>query len=189
LFDCVYASVEATAKKYARHEDLSSDDATVIWTGDGAIVALKAPFDHLAPLHLTARFRALWNARKWPYYLKSAGTKIPQLHVAAHTGFCRWLRTPTLRSPLFECSNCFGVDLNVLSRLAQFSGPGDFVTSEELVHQLNLVDSRCRVLLDDASTVEFEFDHEPQTGTVSGKGTESYTYRMFRVVHREESVS
>jgi hypothetical protein len=176
----VYGAVEETAKTYASDERLSSDDATVAWLGDGAIVAMKAPFTPLAPLRLTARFRQRWNDAAWVNYRRVTSQRVPKLHVAAHCGECRWLRTPTLRSPLFECSNCFGVELNVLTRLAALSGPDEYICSEALHGCLYLAGGRCNIDLGRGLFIGFDFDSEPRTGSVGGKGAGSIHLSAFR---------
>ncbi len=147
LFSCVYNSVDLVRSEILEHgsptsrRELGSDDATVIWTGDGAILALKSPFDKYTPLKLTHHFLTQWNSESWTSYweeLDNGWSAPPKLHVATHVGQCRWLSTPTLRSPLFEVSNCFGVDINILARLSTFStSNGEFVISEAHYKSLN----------------------------------------------------
>lgn len=63
LFSAVYSSMESLAQSITKDEDkrklLSSDDATVMWTGDGAIVAMKSPFDIFSPIILSYILRPL----------------------------------------------------------------------------------------------------------------------------------
>jgi len=139
LFSCVYDSMNEIKEEIYQYGDigskreLSADDATVIWTGDGAIIALKSPFDLYTPLKLSFHFMQFWERKEWTLYKneKCDWNITPKLHIAAHIGECRWLSTPTLRSPLFEVSNCFGVDINILARISTFStSNGEFVLSE-----------------------------------------------------------
>ncbi len=144
LFSCVYKAVDEISANVAKdknlNKELSSDDATVTWTGDGAIVALKFPFDILTPLKLSYYFNYFWQKLKWiNYQLKQGSNKaLPKVHISIHSGECRWLKTPTLRSPLFEVSNCFGADINILVRISTFSTEnGDFVVSEDYYQKVS----------------------------------------------------
>jgi hypothetical protein len=136
MFRSVYDAVAKLSNKLkdtnGNKREFLSDDATVIWTGDGAIVALKEPFDINSPLFLTHFFTESWNKEaNWKNYTTYFDSEtFPKVHIALHNGDCRWLQTPTLRSPLFEVANCFGVDVNEVSRIGACSGgDGTFLTS------------------------------------------------------------
>jgi copper chaperone CopZ len=136
MFRSVYDAVAKLSNKLkdtnGNKREFLSDDATVIWTGDGAIVALKEPFDINSPLFLTHFFTESWNKKaNWTNYKTYFNSEaFPKVHIALHNGDCRWLQTPTLRSPLFEVANCFGVDVNEVSRIGACSGgDGTFLTS------------------------------------------------------------
>ena len=187
LFGCVYDSVNEVSIDILKSDDikkkieLGSDDATVIWTGDGAIVAVKSPFDLLTPLKLTYYFNKKWTRLDWLKYRLEAKDEnsTPKVHMAVHSGECRWLKTPTLRSPLFEVSNCFGVDINLLARIATFStSNGDFVASKSYAKKLNLPKENSYILpLSDASC-EVQFT-KTYTGKIKGKNQEKFSYKFF----------
>lgn len=184
IFNCVYAAVNEVAKIVKSQEDigkeLTSDDATVIWTGDGAIVATKFPFGRHTPLLLTSAFCEHWKDENWSHYQKSMNTQdIPKVHIAAHRGNCRWLQTPTLRSPLFEVSNCFGVDINLLARLANFSSEdGEFIISEEYYNELDVQNQTCVLKLINGKKQHIKFS-DLKSGIVEGKSDAVFVFREF----------
>jgi hypothetical protein len=185
IFNCVYASVNEVAKiiradpKHGR--ELTSDDATVIWTGDGAIVATKFPFGINTPLLLTSFFVEFWEQEdNWKNYRYSTKTKdTPKVHIASHFGNCRWLQTPTLRSPLFEISNCFGVDINLLARIATFSTEnGEYIISNEYFNELEKSENEYELKLQKGKAQKIGFS-ENKNSQVVGKGTVHFNYREF----------
>jgi hypothetical protein len=191
IFNCVYASVNEVAKIIRSNQEqareLTSDDATVIWTGDGAIVAMKYPFGVDTPLLLTSYFNYFWrNEENWTNFnfdgkskFTQRNAEIPKVHIAAHSGDCRWLQTPTLRSPLFEISNCFGVDINLLARIATFSSEnGEFIISEDYFRELKKVRGNYILKLDDSKEQKITFS-DKKINEVSGKGNVKFKYREF----------
>jgi hypothetical protein len=194
LFKCIYLSMaeltDFVGQDPVVRKELTSDDATVIWTGDGAIVAMKAPFSVTSPFVLSHMFTRYWqDSANWRDFRASRDAEIPKLHMAAHVGGCRWLKTPTLRSPIFEVSNCFGVPINVLARISNFSGPdGDYISSPELLSKLAQFKGDGEVPGDVAyssmicvgknSITDIRFGPD-EAGQVSGKENNKYTYRRF----------
>lgn len=191
VFNCVYASVNQLAKivrlDKKLSKELSSDDATVIWTGDGAIIAAKFPFGIDTPLLLTSFFIEFWENEPWTHYFNSIGkNEIPKVHIAAHYGQCRWLETPTLRSPLFEISNCFGVDINLLARIATFSTEnGEFIISEEYYKKLTGGNNNFYKLKFPKGKVQDLSFLESKEESVRGKGDVKFHYREFQFVGNE----
>ena len=149
---------------------------------NGAIVATRKPFDIETPLLLTHFFREYWQNANWDQYKMTLGTQyLPKVHIAIHYGDCRWLQSHTLRSPLYESANCFGVNVNILSRIAVFSTEkGDYVSSQ---------DYSKRILDNGASTYKIElpnetwtsviFDHL-ETEKIRNKGNQEYNFRKFK---------
>lgn len=110
----------------------------------------------------------------------SKNNETPKVHIAIHYGLCRWLHTPTLRSPIFEVSNCFGVPINELSRFGTFSTQkGEYVASNRYTN--NLIDrsksTRISIQLE-KSIIYINFEIE-QVGYVSGKEKTEYHYCFF----------
>jgi hypothetical protein len=184
IFNCVYASVTEVAKIIRLNKvlsrELTSDDATVIWTGDGAIVAAKFPFGIDTPLLFSSFFIEFWEKENWRHYRNALKSEeVPKVHIAVHSGMCRWLQTPTLRSPLFEISNCFGVDINLLARIATFSTEnGEFIISESYFKELAPVEGIYNLKFLKNKTQFLTFT-DKFNGTVSGKGDTEFEYRQF----------
>lgn len=188
LFNCIYGAVKNVAEMVKnderRSKDLSSDDATVIWTGDGAIIATKYPFGLETPLLLTTNFIALWRKEDWTRFKINQKTKeTPKVHIAAHFGKCRWLQNPTLRSPLFEVSNCFGVDINYLARIATFStSNGDFISSNSFASAIlnESEENSYKLQISEEGSTLISFD-PIEFSQVNGKGNDIFEFRKFHV--------